>query len=255
MKKVTVFVASARKRHTHNAVHQFLDSLQSLGEIESEIVVLSDYDVKTCRGCRVCFDKGHEHCPLKDDRDALVEKMMASDGVVFASPVYSFQVTAFMKIFLDRLGFACHRPRFFGKTCTSIIVEAIYGGKNSIEDLDLMSAAIGFDVVNGCRVQSLEPMTEKQERANAQILAAQSRKFYDRLSRPSPPVPTFFHLMMFRMGRTKIRTMLDETWRDYTYYRDRGWFESDYFYPVRLNLLKKAAGRVFDYAVARSARA
>ena len=56
-------------------------------------------------------------------------------------------------------------------------------------------------------------------------------------------------------GRTKIRLMLDETWRDYTYYRDKGWFGADYFYPVRLNPLKKAAGRLFDYTAARSRRA
>lgn len=254
MKRVTAFVASARKRHTYNSVRRFLDSLQSLGGVESEIVVLSDYDVKTCRGCRVCFDKGEELCQLKDDRDALVERMMASDGVVLASPVYSFQVSAFMKIFLDRLGFACHRPCFFGKTCTSIVVEAIYGGRNSIDYLDLMAAAVGFNVVKGCRVKSLEPLTENQMRANERILAAQSEKFHDRLLRPSPPVPTLFHLMMYRMGRTKIRLMLDETWRDYTYYRDKGWFEADFFYPVRLNPIKKAAGRLFDYTAARSAR-
>lgn len=60
------------------------------------------------------------------------------------------------------------------------------------------------------------------------------------------------HLMMFRMARTKIRLMLDETCRDYTYYRDKGWFEADYFYPVHLNPVKRTAGRLFDYRAARS---
>jgi multimeric flavodoxin WrbA len=31
--------------------------------------------------------KGEEFCPLKDERDLLIEKMMSSDGVVFACPV------------------------------------------------------------------------------------------------------------------------------------------------------------------------
>ena len=53
----------------------------------------------------------------------LIEKMMASDGIVFASPNYSFHVSATMKMFLDRLGFVFHRPRFFGKTFTSIIAQ------------------------------------------------------------------------------------------------------------------------------------
>jgi hypothetical protein len=157
-----------------------------------------------------------------------------------------------MKIFLDRLGFAFHRPRFFGKTFTSIVVEAIYGGAKCVEYLDFVGDALGFNVVKGSRVVSLEPLTERQRRANEAIIAAHAARFHEQLSRPALPTPTFFHLMMFRMGRTKIRLMLDETWRDYTYYRDKGWFEADYFYPVRLTPLKKAAGRLFDYTAARS---
>ena len=128
VKKVTAFVGTARKKHTYYAVRQFLDNLKSLGDVEYEIVVLSDYQLGTCRGCRLCFEKGEEFCPLRDDRDVLFDKISASDGVVFASPNYSFQVSGIMKIFLDRLGFVFHRPRFFGKTFTSIVAQGIYGG-------------------------------------------------------------------------------------------------------------------------------
>jgi hypothetical protein len=60
------------------------------------------------------------------------------------------------------------------------------------------------------------------------------------------PSPSLWWLMVFRMGRTSIKKMLDENWRDYTYYRDKGWFESDYFYPVKLNPFKKLTGKIFD---------
>ena len=43
MKKVIAIVGTARKRSTHNAVLQFLKNLQSLGDVEYEIVVLNDY--------------------------------------------------------------------------------------------------------------------------------------------------------------------------------------------------------------------
>jgi multimeric flavodoxin WrbA len=52
--------------------------------------------------------------------------MMKSDGVVFASPNYSFHVSAIMTTFLDRLGFVFHRPRFFGKTSTSVDSDFFY---------------------------------------------------------------------------------------------------------------------------------
>ena len=86
---------------------------------------------------------------MKDDRDVLIEKMMASDGVVFASPNYSFQVSAIMKTFLDRLGFVFHRPRFFGKTFTSIVAQGIYGGNKIVKYLDFVGNGLGFNTVKG----------------------------------------------------------------------------------------------------------
>jgi multimeric flavodoxin WrbA len=255
MKKVTAFVGSARKKHTHDAVVQFLSHLQSLGDIEYEIVRLSDYRLEVCKGCCVCFLKGEKYCPLKDDRDVLIEKMMASDGVVFASPNYSFQVSAIMKTFLDRLGFGFHRPRFFGKTFTSIVAQGIYGGGKIVSYLDFVGNGLGFNTVKGSCITTLDPMTEKQQHKIDRVLAAQARRYYARLEKPSYPMPTLIQLMIFRTGRTKIRLELDDGFRDYTYYADKGWLESDYYYPTRLGVLKKGAGKLFDSMSARMTRA
>ena len=255
MKKITAFVGSARKKHTHDAVVQFLSNLQSTGDIEYEIVRLSDYQLQTCKGCKVCCDKGEEYCPLKDDRDVLIEKMMASDGVVFASPNYSFQVSALMKTFLDRLGFAFHRPRFFGKTFTSIVAQGIYGGNKIVNYLDFVGNGLGFNTVKGSCITTLDPMTEKQQHKIDRVLAAQAMRYYARLEKPGYPVPTLIDLMFFRMGRTKVRLELDDSFRDYTYYADKGWLESDYYYPTRLGAPKKGVGKLFDSIFASMTRA
>lgn len=254
MKKVTAFVGSARKKHTYDAARQFLDKLRSLGEVESEIVVLSDYRVGTCIGCKVCFAKGEEACPLKDDRDLLIEKMMSSDGVVFATPNYSFDVSALMKIFLDRLGFVFHRPRFFGKTFTSIVTQGIYRGGQIVKYLDFISFGLGFNTVKGTCFTAFEPMTEKEKRKLDEILARQSRRFHESLMKPAYPAPTLFKLMAFRMSRTSMRLELDDKSYDYRYYKDKGWFESEYFYPTRLGPMKKLAGGVFDSIQTRRTR-
>ena len=67
--------------------------------------------------------------------------MMASDGVVFATPNYSFHVSGLMKLFVDRLAFNFHRPRFFGKTCTSIVTQGIAGGGKIVEIWNSKEAA------------------------------------------------------------------------------------------------------------------
>jgi multimeric flavodoxin WrbA len=253
MKKVIAFVGSARKRLTHYAVCRLLDNLHSLGEIETAIIALSGHRLGTCRGCKVCFEKGEEFCPLKDDRDVLIEKMMAADGVIIATPNYSFQVSAFTKIFLDRLGFVFHRPCFFGKTFTSIVAQGIYGGGKVVKYLDFVGNFLGFNTVKGSCVTALEPMTEMEKQKIDKTLEEQSKRFYERLLKPAFPAPTLLKLWGFRMGRTSVSLMLDSSNRDYSYYQEKGWFQSDYFYPTHLSALKKAAGSFLDSMARRQA--
>lgn len=254
MKKVTVFIGTARKQHTWYAVHRFLSSLQSLGDVEYEIVALTDHRLELCRGCKNCFRRGEEFCPLKDDRDALIAKMMASDGVVFATPNYSYQVSAVMKLFLDRLGFVFHRPRFFGRTFTSIVAQGIYGGSKVVKYLDFVGMGLGFNVVRGSCTTALDPMSDRERATIDSICAAHANRFHAGLSLPQYPAPSLFKLTGFRAARTSMHMMLDETSRDFTYYREMGWFEADYFYPVHLNLFKKAAGNLVDHITAKSVK-
>jgi hypothetical protein len=89
-------------------------------------------------------------------------------------------------------------------------------------------------------------MTEKQQHKIDRALAAQARRYYAELEKPGYPLPTLMDLVIFRMARTKMKLMLDDGFRDYAYYRDKGWFESDFYYPTRLGPLKKGAGKLFD---------
>ena len=56
------------------------------------------------------------------------------------------------------------------------------------------------------------------------------------------------------MARSSMKIMLNESNRDFAYYLKNGWFESDYYYPVKLNSVKKLAGRLFDMRVAYVAK-
>jgi multimeric flavodoxin WrbA len=262
MTSVTAFVGSARKHGvTYRATRQFLDDLEALGDVRSEVVFLSDHDIGLCRGCKACFLRGEEFCPLHDDRDALIEKMTRSDGVVLASPVYSFQVSAHLKAFLDRLGFAFHRPRFHGKSYTSIVVEGLLGGSDVVKYLDFVGMGLGFNVVRGSRIvcrknpnTAHEPMLEAERRKMEETLARHARSFHDQLRRSPFPEPSLLQLMGFRMARTSIHLEQPDDSPDQAYYRDHGWFDAAYFYPTKLGPLKRVAGAAFDRIAARSSR-
>jgi multimeric flavodoxin WrbA len=252
MKTVIAIMGSARRKgFTYLATRQFLDNLNSFGDVQSEMLFLSDFAIQPCNGCKRCFLRGEEFCPLKDDRDLLIRKMLDSDGVVFATPNYSFQVSGRMKLFLDRLGFVFHRPCFHGKAFTCIVAQGIFGGGKVVKYLSFAGNGLGFNVVKGSCVTALEPMTAKDRARMEKAVGAQSKQFYERLMQPVLPAPSLFQLMGFRMGRTSVRLTLNEDKRDYTYYRDHGWFNSDYFYPTRLGPVKRAAGAAFDWAAGR----
>jgi len=251
--KISAFVGSAQKNHTYDASLQFMKNLKKIGDVEYELVQLSDFDLKPCRGCKVCTDKNEKLCPLKDDRNILIEKIEESDGIVFASPNYFFHESAFMKLFIDRLSFYSHRPAFFGKTFTSIVTQGMMGGKDIVKYLSFVGDRLGFNVVKGSVLTTLEPMTEKGQRKIDTILDKHSKRFFSQLVKKEHPSPTLFKLMIFRMSRTSARLMLNDDYRDFSYFKKKGWFESDYYYPVRINPVKKMMGKIFDMTAVRMA--
>ena len=127
--------------------------------------------------------------------------------------------------------------------------------------LDLVGRALGFNVVKGSRIvcrknpdTAHEPLLDEERRAMDEALARQSRRFHEQLTSPPFPKPTMLQLFGFRMARTSIRLEQPEDYRDHAYYREHGWFDSDYYYPTRLGPLKRAAGALFDRMAARAPR-
>ena len=245
--KVTAFVGSARKNgNTYKTTEFFLKNLQVYGNIDYEIVNLYDYRIEVCRGCKLCLDKGEELCPLKDDRDLLIDKMKSSDGVIFSSPNYSFQVSGLMKVFLDRIAYFFHRPDFFGKTSTCIVIQGVLGGKNIVKYLDFVGSGLGFNVLKGICLTALEPMTDNARKIFDRSIKSQSKKYHDLLIKNKKPVPSLFKLALFRMSRTMISNLQNGVFKDHLYYKEKGWFTSDYYYPVKLNPVKRFIGKLID---------
>lgn len=247
MKKITIFIGSPRKGATYQVIQEFIENFKSHSEIDFEYVFLKDYNLLNCTGCKLCFNKGEECCPLKDDRDLLLEKINNSDGIIFATPNYAFHVTALMKNFLDRIAFIFHRPRFFGKAFTAIVVQGIYGGASIVKYLESTGEKLGFNVSKGCCLTSLEPRTAQEQKKITQKLNKTYSRFYNKLMLTKLPNPSFTKLLIFRIARTSMLMIQNEKFEDYCYFKEKGWFESDYYYNVSLGPIKKLSGYFFDF--------
>ena len=68
---------------------------------EVEFVSLRGKDIRFCIGCMSCQKTGH--CVLKDDVAEIMAKVKESEVVVFATPIYYYEMCGQMKTLLDRL--------------------------------------------------------------------------------------------------------------------------------------------------------
>jgi multimeric flavodoxin WrbA len=102
--KITAFNSSpwAHEGHTQIIVDEFLLGAANAGA-KNQSVQLVEKQIKPCTRCGACFYKTPGRCSVRDDMAGLIEKFMASDIVVLATPVYIDNVTSLMKLFIDRL--------------------------------------------------------------------------------------------------------------------------------------------------------
>lgn len=80
----------------------------------SEVVFLSDLNFSSCVGCERC--RKDKICTrFDDDLTPLYSKIIGARGMVLVSPVYNYNITSWMKAFIDRMycyyDFDNERPR------------------------------------------------------------------------------------------------------------------------------------------------
>ena len=127
--KIVAIVGSPRlKGNTNYLVDRALQEAAGLG-VETEKIVLSRYQVNPCLGHDDC--SSYESCLQKDDAAWILETFRQADGVILATPVYYYNVSAQMKAFIDRNYFIYKHNLEYKTRAVGIIV---VGEQIGIED-------------------------------------------------------------------------------------------------------------------------
>lgn len=249
MKFISIVSSNRKNGNTEQLVGLVEEELRSKHEnLEIERISLGREELKICLGCRACFDKGEEFCPLKDDLLSIRDKIINADGIILASPVYVEDVNGIMKNWIDRMAFYCHRPGFAGKTAVILTTSGAGSTSRALNTMKfaLMSWGVYIDGQYKFRTGELMKPEEMKNLYSHKIKKISDRLFYD-VKEQKALKPTFLSLIIFRVQQIcwQKENKPKNTF-DYTYWKSKGWLESGctYYTAVKTNWLKVKIARL-----------
>lgn len=160
--------ASPRKGgNSHQLVSAVLAGAKSAGQVVLP-VHLRDYKYEPCSGCEKCRkDKICTH--FNDGMGMIYPEFLMADGLVLVSPVHNYNITSWMKAFIDRLycfyDFEDTRPRSWssrlaGQGRKAVIACIAEQTKKkdagvALEAMRLPLIALGYEIVEETTVLGL----------------------------------------------------------------------------------------------------
>src|SRR4030066_2561175 len=126
LKRVLIFTASPRKNGNSTILASKAAEGVKAGGGEPEVVSIGHLKIAPCNGCDSCISKPEAGCVIKDDMQPLYQKIRASQGIIFATPVYWFNMSAQMKLVIDR-AYAIQGKEYFAFTGKDVGVILTYG--------------------------------------------------------------------------------------------------------------------------------
>ncbi len=239
--KILVIIGSLRKKNTYETVKKIEGYHKKYSDFEYEYLFLKDIDFKLCTGCHVCISHGEDKCPLKDDRDLIINKIESSDGVILASPNCVMNVPWIMKNFIDRFAYTMHRPKYFNQYFMVLITSGSYmGAKQASKIVELLAS--GGRIVTKLHVFNSPGMNDKKVLKQENKIKQKAEIFYKRLSKKVDHRPSFGFLVWFSVFKATSNESKRYSPADYNFYKDKNYFinlELNFFQKILISIFKK----------------
>ena len=137
MKAIAVNGSPRKNGNTAMMLKLVLSELEKRG-IETELIQAGGRDIHGCTACGVCRKSAEPRCAFNDDIiNESLKKIAEADALILGSPVYFGGLTAQMKAFIDRVGYAS-RPHHLlkGKVCASVAVARRNGALSAFNEMN-----------------------------------------------------------------------------------------------------------------------
>lgn len=101
MKRIIVISTSLRPgSNSDTLADKFIEGALASGN-EVEKISLAGKNISFCKGCLTCQVTGK--CAINDDVNPIMEKVRNADVLVWATPIYYYEMSGQMKTLIDRM--------------------------------------------------------------------------------------------------------------------------------------------------------
>lgn len=185
--------------------------------INIEVIHLSDHRINFCQHCEECHKK-ILHCSVTDSVPKILNKMLAAEGIILASPNYINQVTASMKALFDRSSHFIHCKRLLGKYIIGVVSSGSGKDRAVLGYIKLYAHICGAQYSGG--VSSAVPLSKEKigeayKLGNTFITDIKERKAYAEQSEIIERGKQYF--------KEIIKARKNEWQEEYQYWLDKGW--------------------------------
>lgn len=150
MKKLVAIVGSNNEYTVTGQVVQMVTEQLFKRKIidDYELIYLKDQKIEYCMGCGKCFRTGICDLDDVDDMKNIRLKLLDSDIIIIASPVYFVNVSGKLKSVIDRLSRDIHLLRYAGRYGFTITVTSSSGAENVSGYLKTVQLSLGITNLN-----------------------------------------------------------------------------------------------------------
>jgi len=226
--KVIIFHGSPRKGNTYFATKLFTDELSKCGKIcFTEFFMPSDLP-DFCTGCTLCLGGRREKCPNAQHINPILDEIIDSDALVFATPHYgACSMPSSMKNLLDHLDFlvltVSPRAEIFDKK--AFIITTGSGSTATIKPIKKVLKHWGVNRVYSLGIRMYTNLWDKmpmkkQEKWERSLRRSAQAFFKARKKRPYLSTILFYHMSKFI-----IKRYVGVGNYPYEYWKERGYFE------------------------------
>ena len=156
--KISILNGSPRKENTAAMVDAFAEGAREAGH-EVDILHVGRMNIAGCKGCEYCHGAGEGQCIQKDDFEKVLPAYQSADMVVFATPVYYFDMTAQLAAAIQRV-YCIGKPAKATKAAMLVSSGSPGTGEGAIASYKAMAGYIGIEDLGVCALAGAENKDE-----------------------------------------------------------------------------------------------